>query len=238
MSRIWKPSKPAESKTTLEHIMPVVPAILWIAVAIAALFIFQQNVAELLQRTTKFKALGLELEAAERSIAKSVASVQRIPDQGAHLRLSADDPLRSSLVQRWHQMNMSVQKLRILLIHDKLRVAKALQKPFADLGFTVDIGICGAEAESLMTRHQYDVVISDINWRDCKDGIHPTTDGIAFLKYAHEHGFAQPTIFYIEHLDISKGTPAYAAGITNNWYEVLHYVLDVVSRKATTSTAD
>jgi CheY-like chemotaxis protein len=230
MGRVWKSSPSPTGKTFWEIFLPALPGLLWAGVAVVALLIFHQQLGELLQRTTKLKALGVEIEAVERKLDRSVASLQRVPDQGIKLRLSHDDPLRAALIQRWEQMRISERGLRILLIHDRIVTAKALRDPFAQLGITVDIGICGAEAQSLLTRHRYDVVISDINWKKCPPNSHAATDGVSFLQYAHKNGFAQPTVFYIENLDQSRGTPPYAAGITNNWYEVLHYMLDVVSR--------
>lgn len=208
----------------------VAPSLFWCALIAGIVWAFNQDFRDLLGRTTKFKGLGVEIEAAERRLEKTVAQVEKIPEQGAGLRLSRDDPLRASLVRRWAAMGMSERKLRILLLHDRPNVARALRVPFAELGFTVDIGICSREAESLLSRHLYDVVVSDINWKKCP-GPELASDGVAFLRYAKEKGLNRPTVFYVENLRPENGTPPYAAGISNNWYEVLHFVLDVIARQ-------
>ena len=231
MKKPWSPRAATMPKSLLETLAPALPALLWFSLAALVLALFQDPLRELLHRTTKLKVAGVEVEAIERKLDQSTARLQKLPETGSRLRLSKDDPLRTALIRRWDQMHMAERKLRVLLLHDKLRVARSLREPFADLGFTVDLGICGSEGASLLQRHQYDVVVSDIKWQECPPSTPEFADGVSFLAHAYKSGFAQPTVFYIENLHKERGTPAYAAGITNNWYEMLHFILDVVARQ-------
>jgi hypothetical protein len=227
----WRQPKPvAEKKSTLEILSPAIPAAVWLFGALVLLLVFRGPVEQLLARTTKFKVAGVELEAATKAIERSTKQVQAIPE-AVRKELSRDDPLRASLVRRWAEMRMAERLFRILLLHDRIEVARALRHPFASLGFTAHIGLCATEAESLLRRHAYDAGISDINWHKCPDGESQQLNGTGFLSKAYHLGIAQPTVFYISNFDASRGTPPYAVGISNNWYEVLHLVLDVISRK-------
>lgn len=227
------------SKDTLAPFAPLLSTALWCAVAVTALLLFREPLSLLINRVDHVRGPGFELGAAK-AIDLSAEQLKRVPDskvkvpeQKSLAELSKDDPLRASLIERWTQMRVSEKKLRILLVHDKLPIAKGLRDPFSVLAIETDIAICADEARLLLTRHRYDAVVSDIRWDGC-DAREPwERDGVAFLKHAYEFGFAQPTVFYIADLHRSQGTPAYAAGVTNNWYEALHFILDIVSRRAT-----
>jgi hypothetical protein len=66
-------------------------------------------------------------------------------------------------------------------------------------------------------------------WQTCEIPRERPQNGIDFLKYAHDKGFARPTVFFIGNLK-NTGAPAYSVGITNDWWEALHLVLDALSR--------
>lgn len=220
----------------IEFLIPLLSTALWFVLAGATLIMFREPLTELLHRIQHVKVPGLELDVTK-AIDKSAEQLKRVPESSGKVpeqkfmaQVSKDDPLRSSLIARWSQMQMPNRKLRILLVHDEFLVAKGLREPFSSLGIEADLAICAQEARSLLMRHRYDVVVSDIRWDKCTATADWQRDGVSFLQYAQQMGFAQPTVFYIANLDRSKGTPPFAAGITNNWYETLHFILDVVSR--------
>jgi CheY-like chemotaxis protein len=227
------------SNAAIEPFMPILSTALWCAFAITALLLFREPLTALINRVDHVKGPGFEVSAAKaidlsaEQLKRVPESKTKVPEQKSLAELSKDDPLRASLIERWAQMRVPAKKLRILLVHDELPVARGLRDPFSALGIETDIAICADEARSLLTRHRYDAVVSDIRWDSCVVKERWQQDGIAFLKYAHESGFAQPTVFYIANLNRSQGTPAYAGGITNNWYEALHFILDIVSRRET-----
>jgi hypothetical protein len=227
------------SKATFEPFTPLLSTALWCAFAIAALLLFREPLSGLISRVDHVKGPGFELSAAKaidlsaEQLKRVPESKTKVPEQKSLAELSKNDPLRASLIERWAQMRMPERKLRILLIHDELPVARGLRDPFSSLAIETDIAICADEARSLLTRHRYDAVVSDIRWDSCAAKEPWQRDGVAFLRFAHESGFAQPTVFYIADLHRSQGTPAYAAGVTNNWYEALHFILDIVSRRGT-----
>lgn len=226
----WRQSNPPSKKSALEIVAPALPAFFWFAGAVLLLFIFRSPVERLLDRATEIKVAGVELKAAAQAITRSVEKIQAIPER-VKRPLPQDDPLRDSLVRRWAEMRMADRPLRILLLHDRISTARALREPFTALGFSADIGICAVEAESLLRRHAYDVVISDIDWSRCAQSAELPSSGTEFLMYAQRAGIAQPTVFYVTNFQPERGTPPYASGISNNWYEVLHFVLDILSRR-------
>ncbi len=76
-----------------------------------------------------------------------------------------------------------------------------------------------------MLRHtRYHVVISDLQRAGVSD------EGLRMLSEMQRYRYDQPVIFYVADLDESRGTPAYALGITRRPDSLLHYVMDALER--------
>ena len=93
------------------------------------------------------------------------------------------------------------------------------------LGVSVDMVQTPEEARTLLKIACYDVVISEMRRGD------DNTAGLKFATELHETPHAPSLVFYILNLDRSRGTPAYAHGITNSPTELIHMVLDVLERR-------
>jgi CheY-like chemotaxis protein len=77
-------------------------------------------------------------------------------------------------------------------------------------------------------QHQpFDIIISDIS-RDlpAPDG----TAGLTMLPRLREAGFLQPVIYYVGRTQPGAGVPADAFGLTNRPDQLLHLVIDALSR--------
>jgi hypothetical protein len=205
-------------------IITVLPSLLWVILAGVTLFVFYDPLSALLTRATKLKVGTLEIEA---QIEKSE---RQLPPP---FRPNPNDSIeKKALARRWSMLPQRNHPYRVLIAHDVFQEAKAIQAAFLELDFIPDIAICPSQIEQLLRQHIYDVVVSDVDWSNCRTGDPRLADGIKFLKYAAELGFSQPTILFILNYKPQLGTPAYAVGITNNWYDVLNYIVDVLSRSA------
>jgi CheY-like chemotaxis protein len=77
-------------------------------------------------------------------------------------------------------------------------------------------------------QHQaFDIIISDIS-RDLP--VVDPTAGLAMLPCVREAGFLQPVIYYVGRPDPAAGIPPGAFGLTNRPDQLLHLVIDALSR--------
>jgi hypothetical protein len=209
-------------RSLIELFVPLIPSMLWIVLAVVALLIFYAPLSALVTRSTKLKLGGaIELEAKLDRAAKSLPPELRKPPSNSR---------QASLARQWQDLPDLGRPYRVLVAHDEFRIARQIQTAFGALAFQTDVAICPGQIELMLRQFAYDVVVSDIKWDHCTTSGSLPQDGIAFLKYAHDSGFVRPTVFFIADYDPSRGTPAYAAGITNNWYDALGYVFAVLSK--------
>lgn len=75
--------------------------------------------------------------------------------------------------------------------------------------------------------NQVDLIISDISRNE------NYSEGLEFTEWLYKvsPGFNRKVIFYIMDLDLSRGVPAYAFGITNSIVELIHLVVDLAQRR-------
>jgi len=131
----------------------------------------------------------------------------------------------TALNARYGRLQKSIVRMRMIVLHDKRHVANWLAAIFRDMGATVDVAICAEEA-SLLLSHHYDVILSDINWKDCNSG---PKNAIEFLNQVNLQGVR--AVFYISNLKGNKKEiPLYAQELANTFEGMLNGVFDVVSR--------
>lgn len=80
------------------------------------------------------------------------------------------------------------------------------------------------EARAFLDAHQVDIVLSDIRRGTDK------TSALEFAKVLNGDGVVYPLIFYVTDLELDRGVPAGAFGITNRPDELLHLILDAAER--------
>lgn len=133
-----------------------------------------------------------------------------------------------ALEERLYFLGKSID-LNALWIDDN---PKLVQKERALLG---KLGIQSHLVSSTHAAKEYiqnnsdnvDLIISDIS-RD-----ENYTAGLEFTEWLYKvsPGFNRKVIFYIMDLDLSRGVPAYAFGITNSIVELIHLVIDLEKRR-------
>lgn len=92
-------------------------------------------------------------------------------------------------------------------------------------GVTIDFATSSAEAEHMLAKDTYDMVLSDVT-RDEKP-----EEGLIFHRKLLMQGIDLPIIFYTGYIDRAKGTPPFAFGIADMPNDLIHLVLDVIERK-------
>jgi hypothetical protein len=224
MDRPSKSNDASGKQSLIGALIAALPSLLWVILAATTLVAFYNPLSALLLRATKLKVAGtVEIEA------QIEQAGMRLPPA---FRANITNKQEKALARRWSTLPLRDRPYRVLIAHDVFEEAKPIQAAFLELGFIPDIALCPNNVEQLLRQHVYDVVVSDVDWSKCKIDDSRQVNGIKFLQYAVTSGFSQPTVFFILNYKPELGTPTHAVGITNNWYEVLNYVVDVLSRSA------
>ncbi|MCB0635152.1 MAG: response regulator [Lewinella sp.] len=132
--------------------------------------------------------------------------------------------LRETLYNRLAEIREKGLQARILWIDNHPSNNTLETEVLQKVGLQVDGATSSAQAEQLMLRHPYQVILSDIS----REG--NRTEGIDFLARRRSAGPHPPFVFYTGHHEPAKGTPPYAFGITHSPEELLHLVMDVLAR--------
>ncbi len=118
--------------------------------------------------------------------------------------------------------------LKALWIDDnpeKVALERALLRK---IGIKTTVVESTQEAINFMENNHFeiDLILSDIRRDENR------REGLDFTEmlYKKSQKFHRKVIFYINDLDLSKGVPPYAFGITNSIIELIHLVIDVAQR--------
>lgn len=113
---------------------------------------------------------------------------------------------------------------RVLWVDDRPSLTFYERLALTQMGLAVDVASTTRQGLTAALQLKPDVILSDME----RDGQQDA--GIEFLNALRVNGVTVPVVFYISRLDLQKGTPGGAFGITSNPAEMLHLVLDVIER--------
>lgn len=134
------------------EVVRIVPALAWVAFAVAALLILKRPLIDLLSRTRSAKIPGfVDLQFGETLERAAGARDQRLPREA-----------RTRVVRRAHRNVEAVAGARVLWIDDHPSWNKCEARALRDLSIQVDTAESTDEGLELVTRYDYDVVVSDI----------------------------------------------------------------------------
>lgn len=175
--------------------------------------------AELLMKDIERSTAGAKRAtgAAGKALRKAM-SYRSIPLQEGHEQI---------LLRRIQQVSPTSTPFHVLWIDDRPERNKGEKQLLCELGAHIRIDHASSSeiAENHLKSHPCDLVISDILRAGRPD------EGTRFHQRLLQKGIDIPTIFYINHLDRSKGVPPGAFGITNSPEQLLHLVIDLMGRK-------
>jgi CheY-like chemotaxis protein len=206
--------------------------LVWAAVVLAVAFRFAPELRRLLPglRSLKGPGFALEFEQAREALAtasdKSAeqAVVESTLDK-SHVRITSRDQKRA--LARAQARRSVLEGRRILWVDDQpqnTRLERQMLRPFG-----LDIEPATSSDQALLALAPdgggYDLIISDI----ARDG--DMTAGITFARALLARPWRLPLVFYVFTLDIEKGVPPGAMGITNRPDELLHLVIDALERR-------
>ena len=132
-----------------------------------------------------------------------------------------------NLRERFSSLNKRINS-HVLWIDDKSELIGKEQALLNLLGVDITLVASTEEAEKVLENgfDAFDFVISDVSRKENLD------EGIKFTAWLSRvyPRYKRKVIFYIVDLDLSKGVPPYAFGITDTPIELLHLILDLSVR--------
>lgn len=198
------------------ELVKLVPSFLWFTFVVVLFFLFYKQLKyELIPKLTGIKMFGVEATFIQEELNKAI--------QKQNAKVSQQE--NTQVLRRAELASKAIMGMRVLWVDDCLENIIHETQLFRSLGIVVDQVESTEAAMSMLTNVSYDAVISDI-YR----GKEPDA-GIKFLHTLHDRKFSYPVILYVGTLELSKGVPPYAFGITNRPDYLLHYVIDIAERK-------
>jgi CheY-like chemotaxis protein len=131
---------------------------------------------------------------------------------------------RNQVARRAARLQPIIRGGRVLLVNDVPAEMEWVIGILRGLGVVVEVATNSVDAISMLTQHQFDVVISDMRRGETPD------EGMRFLNRMRLDGVYLPTIFTTGQYNPGRGTPAYAFGITNRVDELLNLLFDAFER--------
>jgi CheY-like chemotaxis protein len=213
----------------IAHIIRAATALLWVLLAVYAVWLLRQPLAATIGRLGGFEAFGIKLAlSGGTALDAAIELAQKNPDWPVEVP-AAD---RRAALDRANAHRSVFEAAEILWVDDHPSNNRNETRMLRTFGALVTFAATTDEAlHALRTgaeQHQpFDIILSDIS-RDL-----PQADpkaGLSMLLPLRESGFHQPVIFYIGRPEPSAGVPAGAFGLTNRPDQLLQLVVDALSR--------
>ena len=201
-------------KDLFDLFRPLFPYLL----AFTVIYTFRNDISEvLLPRVQSLKFGNLEITFLKNS-------VKKIASKRANLELSDEDATSPFL--RARGIAPILKGARLLWIDDNPENNENEARVLRKLGIEVDTAMTSAEARKMLSRFNYDAILSDIK-REGKE-----YEGMTFLKSLVKSRLFRYTIFYeVELVHDKLPVTEEAFGITDRPDKLLHLVMDVLERE-------
>jgi CheY-like chemotaxis protein len=213
MINIQIAAEPKPGVIPWDAVIALGPHVLWILFAAGVLLWFgRPRLVELLTRVQKLSVAGVEVELRQTLQQAANAKGEELPSASLDLaarRLAASTSL--------------LKGARLLWIDDQPDNNRFEHTLFEEAGAKIHEAVSDQEAEGRLKRAKYDLILSDISRGG--DG----AAGTKFLAKLVADGQKAPVIFYVG--SVSGPAPNGAFGITDSPDELVHLVLDAMSRR-------
>lgn len=197
------------------ELIKISPALIAALFTVVLVLVNRKTLRLMLNRMTKFKALGVEAEFASKELDSAIAR-QQVP-------VSADD--RNSALKRLDMAAPLLRDARMLWVDDEPVRTKSERALLERVGARITTVKTSAEAERELIESEYLLVLTDLK-REGRE-----TEGLDFVKRTVTNGTYRWTIAYVGTDQWGKARPAYLFAITNRPDHLIHYVCDVVERE-------
>lgn len=232
-SEIWpetidlmlKASKESAAATPWHELIKILPDMAWLLFWAILITLFYKPIRyQLIPKLSNLSMLGVKMSFIKESIEAAVELGKKSPQW----QVVVPTKDKERVEQRAKKCLAQLQGGQILWVDDHPENNVNERRMFRQLKMDVDSVHSTEEALEMLTRSNYDIVLSDIpRGQD-------TLAGLDFLQRYVDSLKDQaplPVIFYIGDIDQSKGVPGYAFGLTQRPDELLHLVIDAMERR-------
>jgi DNA-binding NtrC family response regulator len=133
--------------------------------------------------------------------------------------------IKDALFERIAYVKEKEIKIKAIWVDDIPQNNLYESQVLSSVGLEIDFAKSSEEASQLLTKGDYEIMLSDIS----RYGKHD--EGLRFHKELVEKGIDLPTIFYTGYVDREKGVPPFAFGIADMPNDLIHLILDIIERK-------
>jgi CheY-like chemotaxis protein len=231
----------------IKILIELLPSLLWFGLALAILIIFYKPIRnDLLPNLSGLKAMGVELA----FITTSINEALELAEKNKKWLVKVPPEAKENVLNRAKKHLKIFKDAQIFWIDDCPENNINEWRMFFQLKTKIEIAKSTKEAMKKLGKKKYDLIISDMAREEIieeqeKKQKNEVQDekaekgkkvlvsdaGKKFLDEFREKGETTPVIFYIGTYDPEKGLPKRSFGITNRPDELLHLVMDALSRK-------
>src|SRR5688572_19706110 len=197
------------------ELIKISPALIAALFAIVLVIANRKTLRAMLDRMTKFKALGVEAEFASKELDSAIAYQQ--------VAVSADD--RNMALKRLALAGPLLRDARVLWVDDEPVGTRSERGLLEKVGARITTVKESAEAARELYENEYLLVLTDLN-REGRE-----TEGLDFVARTVTSGTYRWTIAYVGTDQWGKARPAFLFAITNRPDHLIHYVCDIAERE-------
>jgi len=206
------------SSQVATELIKLIPDVLWILLVVVLITVFYRPIRDnLLPRISGINAFGVGLTFIRENLDRAVETQP--------VKVSKND--REQTLRRAQRIAPLWRDAQILWVDDNQDGNSYERRVMRSFGASIDLASSTEEALKMLKQKSvsYDAVISDMKRGDNEQ------EGTHFIQSMREEQVYQWITFYVRNLIESKGTPAYAHGITNRPDHLLHNVMDILERE-------
>jgi CheY-like chemotaxis protein len=192
-----------------------VPSILWVGFAVLVVVLFRSAIADRLPALRSLELPGGVKAQFDAAMAQAAVSSGTVIPEGELTRLD----------RRVARDAVLLRESQILWIDDEPWSTRTERAALTALGVVIETATSDDDARQRLVADRYDVVVSDIARGDRNQA------GVEFISTIREYDTAVPIIFYIRNMDLDRGTPYGALGLTNRPDELVDLLLDALERR-------
>jgi len=204
------------SEDVVMKVIETSPSMAWVLLAAVAFFALRSEILPLLRRT---KSLDFPFGTAHFS-----EGIELLREGAAKTGTSVSAQESRAVVSRLDHAAEALKGGRLLWVDDLPADNRPIVELLQRAGLTVDLALSTEDGLTLLQRHRYDVVITDMRRAD---------DSRAGMRLVEEMGRLEarvPVIVFMRKFDPRRGVRPEIFGYTTNVGELAHHVIDVMER--------
>jgi CheY-like chemotaxis protein len=230
----------------IEAIGGAASAILWASLAVGLAFLFKDQIRALLGRLGSVEGFGLKFSISDQALSAAIQNIEldATLERAAPIFIPQHD--RDLALERANRERARLDGTEILWVDDQPANNRNEARMLRAFGMIITFAASTGEALRALKRadqqlQPFHLILSDMDRKppEMDPDKPPEMDpdkppemvaGLRMVEELRAKGVFLPVIFYISSLDLSKGVPPGAFGITNRPDQLLQLVLDALER--------